>query len=524
MLPLFKGNSQRLSSKLTSDQIEFIYNSTKNYPKINSAKMDLKIRAYIIKNNIRDSELRCKNCKVSYVKFNSFSKGFVTYCSPRCANTSDEFITKQKATNLERYGHEYNFASDETKRKKKATNLEKYGHSNVLCSNHTKQQNLENFGTENVSQSLIIKTMIKRKNDTKFGINRSHKNYHIENYHNFNNIDFICKKFKDKDNHFKINEFMEYFKCSASIGYLKMKKLGIDYNTRVGVSEPEYEILDLLPNSIHQDSSLGIELDILSDNIAIEYNGLMWHSHGKSKYSMFNNPSPNTVRHLTKTNIVEENNFQLYQIFENEWLNPVTKQIWKSKLSNKKKIMARKCSIQEINSKIADEFNELNHLQGSCKSSIQYGLYHDNNLVSVMTFSKSRFTKEYEYELIRFCSIQNVVVVGGASRLLKHFERQIRPKNLISYANRRWSKGDLYYKLGFTHTHNSPPNYFYFKDNVKDSDKVLESRNKYQKHKLSKLLTNFDQNLTETENMYNNNYRKIYDCGNMVFVKNYEEN
>ena len=40
----------------------------------------------------------------------------------------------------------------------------------------------------------------------------------------------------------------------------------------------------------------------------------------------------------------------------------------------------------------------------------------------------------------------------------------------------------------------------------------------FQKHKLKDKLENFDSDLTEVENMINNGYNRIYDCGNLKFV------
>jgi hypothetical protein len=63
------------------------------------------------------------------------------------------------------------------------------------------------------------------------------------------------------------------------------------------------------------------------------------------------------------------------------------------------------------------------------------------------------------------------------------------------------------------------PNYFYIaKNQVR-----LESRNKYQKHKLVALLEDYDANLTESQNMFNNSYRRLWDCGNVVFTKEREQ-
>lgn len=259
------------------------------------------------------------------------------------------------------------------------------------------------------------------------------------------------------------------------------------------------------------------ELDIYiqNKNLAIEYDGIMYHSYGKSKSSKFNNyNNENKYYHLSKTNRCNELNIQLLHIFENEWSNK--KEIWKSVILNKlgmsNKIFARNCIIKKVSSIDSKNFLEKNHLQGSCLSKINIGLFYNNELVSLMTFGKSRFNKNYDWELLRFCNKLNIVVIGGASKLFKYFRNKYSG-TIISYANKRWSNGNLYKKLGFKLLKETKPNYFYFLPN----ENILYSRILFQKHKLKFKLKIYDENLTETENMYNNNYRKIYDCGNYVF-------
>jgi hypothetical protein len=129
-----------------------------------------------------------------------------------------------------------------------------------------------------------------------------------------------------------------------------------------------------------------------------------------------------------------------------------------------------------------------------------------------MNFGKPRFNKKYDWELLRYCTKKYTTVVGGASRLFDFFKRNYAG-SIISYCDLRYSTGQLYQLLKMKLLHQSAPNYFYTKDCI-----VLESRNKYQKHKLVKLLSNFDPNLTEAQNMFNNGYRRIWDCGNLVYV------
>jgi hypothetical protein len=129
-----------------------------------------------------------------------------------------------------------------------------------------------------------------------------------------------------------------------------------------------------------------------------------------------------------------------------------------------------------------------------------------------MTFGKSRYNKAYEYELLRFANKCNINVIGGFSKLLKYFITTYSPKSIITYADRRFSNGNVYEKNNFTFLHNSKPNYYYTK-----YDKHLYSRVVFQKHKLNNKLEVFNSELTEWENMQLNNYDRIWDCGNKVY-------
>ena len=53
---------------------------------------------------------------------------------------------------------------------------------------------------------------------------------------------------------------------------------------------------------------------------------------------------------------------------------------------------------------------------------------------------------------------------------------------------------------------------------MKNYDKRYHRFN-FQKHKLKNILSKFDQNKTEWENMVENGYDRIWDCGNLIFVK-----
>jgi predicted nucleic acid-binding Zn-ribbon protein len=266
------------------------------------------------------------------------------------------------------------------------------------------------------------------------------------------------------------------------------------------------------------------ELDIYLPelNLAIEYCGLYWHG-DKQK--------PNNY-HLDKTIKCNDLNIRLIHIFEDEWVNK--QKIVKEKLryvlgvSNKPKIYARKCYIKEISSDRKNKFLDKYHIQGRDNSKIKLGLYAKSPktgktiLVSVMTFCKPRkalgqtSNSIYDYELSRFASTYNYIVIGGFSKLFKYFERNYSWNSLITYADKRWSQGNVYIKNGWYYDHDSKPNYWYVDNN--HGDKRFH-RYQFRKGNLKKLFPDiYSDSKTEKEIMEEANYYRIYDCGNMVFT------
>ena len=269
----------------------------------------------------------------------------------------------------------------------------------------------------------------------------------------------------------------------------------------------------------------GATIDIVHEpsKTLVEYDGLMWHSFGIDSYSAQNNPNVDPRQELRRLLKAEELGYQMFRVWDSEYMDSLGKKKWdsviQSKLGSTKRIHARKCKIIEVSSKEAKHFADENHLQGSANASARYGLEYEGELVALMTFGKSRYNKNVEWELIRFCSLLGTTVVGGASKLLKHFEVTMKPESLISYANRRWSQGNLYKTLGFEFIGSTEPNYWYFTRRYEREG--IFSRLEFQKHKLKDKLPNFDPELTEMQNMMNNGYRVMYDCGNLKFLKQY---
>ena len=286
-------------------------------------------------------------------------------------------------------------------------------------------------------------------------------------------------------------------KCSYSISrneseifeFLKDKGLKVEERNRSVILPQEIDIL------------------VADKKIAIEYNGLYFHS---DKFL-------NSDYHLLKTESCESKGYQLIHIFSDEWISK--KNIVKSRLLNlvgktENKIYARKCDVKQVPTTEAMLFLDSNHIQGKLGSKIKLGLYYEDRLVSIMTFGGLRKSlgsnkKEGYFELLRFCNEKNTTVIGGASKLFKHFLRNFEVKNVISYADRRWSIGNLYEKLGFSLTSKTKPNYFYTKGHFR------ENRFKYRKSEI--IINEEDKEKTEKEIMKERGYNRVYDSGALKY-------
>lgn len=342
------------------------------------------------------------------------------------------------------------------------------------------------------------------------------RNKNIQNFLKENNcvtLDFIVKNTK----------YHNVSSIGKIIEILNIKPIYYKLNTLVKKEDfdkiKEYEKLHLTSSFSHQENTLKEfmntlnvsfekntrrviapkELDIYvpSKKLAIEYNGLYWHSFeiiGDKNY------------HLNKMNSCNAKNIRLIQLFSDEWIykTKICESIIKSSLGiYEQKIFARKCEIKKVDNALSRRFLTENHIQGSINGE-NYGLYYEDELVQIIVLGKSRFKKN-EIELYRMCTKLNTQVIGGFSKLMKH-----QPYDeVISYVDKRLFDGKGYKSTNWKVIGDTKPNYFYVKN------KMRYNRMKFQKHKLSKFLKDFDANSTEYQNMLNNGYFTIYDCGNL---------
>jgi hypothetical protein len=302
---------------------------------------------------------------------------------------------------------------------------------------------------------------------------------------------------------------------STVIEYCKKHNFTIRSNSNYSLIEKQIEsyINTLHVESIPHDRTIldGKEIDILipSHNLGIEINGLYWHSF---------NPESTQIeyknRHIDKTNLANSKGINLIHISDWEWNNKqaIIKSILKSKLQLTTKLYARKCTIIELDTNQAKDFFNSNHLQGFAPAKYYYGLLYNNQLQMAISIGRDRFSKISEsYELIRMAALLNVTVVGGASKLISHAKRQINNATIVSYCDRNKSNGNGYTSIGFQLDRVTGPGFCWTDGNT------IISRYKCQTQNLKKWLPNYNNMLSQTENMFANKYRRIWDCGNYVF-------
>ncbi len=480
------------------------------------SKVPQRQKQWHIDQNI-DHLILCKTCGINVVNWSVKNKQYSTYCCSKCAQTDQVIQNKREATMIKKYGARTNLMTEENKKKIRETCLERYGVDNFAKSPEflvrSQQTFIERYGVSNPSQSLVIKQQIADTHQKKYNRKRASQQ-HID-------IDIIAlKNNKEKmlelyqTQKMPISEIAELLGVNHSQLCVHFKdNLGIDIS-RHCVSRSERELVQFFKEvGVNVETSNRSilspkELDIyLPDKkIAVELNGLAWHTELRGKDKDY---------HLNKTILCEQQGIRLIHIWDSEWINQqeLVKSRLLSVIGKSIRIPARKCQIIQLSAAQSKEFFDNNHIQKNCVSHKTIGLTYQGNIVAAMSFGKPRFNKTAKWELLRYANLINHSVIGGASRLFLHFLKTTQVSGtIISYCDRRWNTGNLYSQLGFSLSRTTGPNYWYVKNYS-----TIEHRVGYQKHKLSQKLTEFDSELTEWENMINNRYDRVWDCGNWVF-------
>lgn len=507
----YKTNSKWFSKNYPNE-----YNNIISYCSKFNIDLNFKEQIWFYFNQLTERP-KCLSCN-DEVKFrNRFDKPYGDFCSIDCANNNkEELIKRQKETFQKKYGVDFYPHHKEFIEKQKNTKFLKYGDENYNNIEQGKKTKKDKYGDSNYNNHLkYVDTCVNKYGTDNYSRSNNYKNKITKNfkslYPNVNFLDIkkdtIILKCSDCGDDSEISKQLlyerykrNYIVCTSCnpIGHSSRSGYESEICDFLSILNVKYETNKKIPNKKS-------EIDIyLSDfKLGIEFNGLYWHN------ELFKTKN----YHLNKTIDCNSNEIELIHIFEDEWL--YKKEIVLSIIKNRlgitgERIYARKCEIKEISSKESKKFLDENHIQGNVNSKVKIGLFYENKLVSLMTFSKGRILmggKNTEWELNRFCNVIGLNVVGGASRLLKYFIKNYEPNKVVSYSDVRIFDGGMYNKLGFERISQSKPNYWYVINDIR------KHRFGFRKSILVK--EGYDNNKTEREIMFDRKIYRIYDCGNI---------
>lgn len=500
-----KCSAKTRASKYKTSQDEFINKATEvhkgfyKYAKVNYVMTDSKVIItcpdhgdFLQRPHSHLKGSGCKECRKVII-------------SKALTITSEEFLERAKVTHGDRY--EYTLDKYKNFESRIKINCREHGYFYQTARMHVKGQGCPECGATAGGKLL-------RSNTDDFMIQASkihdgRYDYSLTTYSlSSKKVTILCQKhgaFKQMP-----NDHLDGHGC-PSCG--------------VTVSSTETKLFnaikELCPDAINNDRSgiagrgikFPLELDIYSPsaNLAIEVNGLRWHS---SLQQPKMGKEWVTNHQLNKLKSCKLKGVQLLNFYEDEINNKfdIVLSMVKAKLGiSTQSTYARSTTVQDVDWAVAEDFLDINHIQGSGRAAKVKGLFSkDNTLLALMVFGKTQSirgnTATGVYELLRYASSERVI--GGCSKLLKSFLREsTEVTSVISYADKRFSTGGMYESIGFTLAHETPPDYCYVYKNSR------RHKSGFRRSKLAKLLPNFDPELTEEVNCHNHKIFKLYGCG-----------
>lgn len=445
------------------------------------------LKKYGVDNPMQNKNIRENACKTNVKKYG-------------VTNPSQYYKIKekQKHTMLQKYGCVSPLQNTDILEKMRGKNLQKTGYSWTQQNPDTRQKTyktcIEKYGTKYVSQRNIDTNVLNILNDkdqfTK--LYSVHSNRSLAALLNVSDVSII--------NYAKLHGIHVSGRSSYEL-QLRNFLISCGFKPEEDFVENKFMLLN------------GKQLDfyIPSKKIAIEFNGLHFHSSA--------NKNITSLYHYQKMIKAKEMGIRLVTIFEDELLEKqdVVFEYLRNilQISDKQRIFARRCTVKLISATLANDFLQKYHLQGKPASSGVYvALYHLDSIVAVMSFHKQRNKHNNEglWELSRF-SCGNVKVVGAAGKLLSFFIKTYYPDKIISFADARWSTGDMYFKLGFELETFIRPDYRYYKPGTLKRT----HKSKYTKNKIQKMGIDI-AGKTESQLTTELGLHKIWDCGKYRFV------
>lgn len=422
---------------------------------------------------------------------------------------------KAKATLEAKYGG-MGAASPQIRAKIEATMKERYGDSNPAKNDAIRkkiseacrspeyqakyaQTALANWGVDRPSKTKAVQQKIKETNLERYGVECTLQREDVKEKLKQSNLE----KYGVEN-----ALFSDYGKEQARQGYLQHMREGNNKISKLNqqIAEAMQEMYGIETEFEYIIKGKWYDLKLKDSNIVLEIDPSYTHSDLPNHWSAEGLPPD---YHLMKSTIAEENGYRCIHVFDWDNLDKIAKM-----LKSKQLLYARNCDLISLTEKEASEFIDLYHLQGKTRGTqYAYGLKYNGEIVEVMTFGKPRYNKNYQWELLRLCTDSTYKVIGGASRLLQAFVKEVEPDSILSYCDKAKFNGKVYEELGFSLDHISPPSKIWSRGNEHITDNLLRMRGYDQLFN-----TNYGKGTSNEELMITDGWRSVYDCGQMVFV------
>lgn len=471
-----------LISKISFEQLKDYYindnntfDNTLQYFHLSNSELLFLIQHYSLYKDKRLSKVHAdatKQNKYGDENYNNRERAAQTCLEKYNVDNPFKNVERVKQGVKDKYGVEHPCQNEEIKEKLKNTMYERYGGfgfgSNIISEKIT-QTNIGRYGVENPAKSDVVKDKIRKS---------------VE------------------------NTFMTVY---GSTCYFTSPNRSFNYNSVYSSLNKKFATL-LNDNNVSFEQEFVIgrySYDFRVNDKLVEINPFATHN---STWSPFGDKNIKSFDyHFNKTLTAKENGYRCINVWD--WDN-VDKII--SLLKDRETVYARKCEIRIIDNKKCKEFLNEYHLQGYSKSEINIALYYCGNIISVMTFGKPRYNKNYEYELIRYCSCYNVI--GGVEKLFSYFIKNYSPKSIISYCDNSKFEGKVYKQLNFVlRDYGKPSKHWYNPKTMKHiTDNLLRQRGFDQL--LGKEYGCYGKGTSNEELMLQHGFVEIFDCGQSSYI------
>lgn len=438
---------------------------------------------------------------------------------------SKQIADARSKTMIDKYGVEYSMQSNELRSKISKTNERRYGYSNPAknpeikskiskslqseeCQQKVQQTNLKRYGVSYASQSLDVQNKMKLTSLERYGVEyptqcETVKSKMIKTLYNTRMQDPSIKQ-----------------RSVEAIHATCKERYGVDWpcqleqcrqasSAKSNINNKFKSICEsngiLLESEFHL-GSYSYDFRLVGQNILIEIDPTYTHN------AIGNHWTSNGLAydyHKLKSELAESKSFRCIHIFDwDDWAKII------DIIRPKQVVYARHCTILDVSSIDCDSFLNSYHLQNTCRGqTIRLGLYCDGELIQLMSLGKPRYNKNYEWELLRLCSHPKYRVLGGASKLFKHFINTYEPNSIISYCDKSKFKGDVYSEIGMNLKYTAPPAKVWSNGKQKITDNLLRQRGFDQIFH-----TKFGKGTSNEELMLKHGWLPVYDCGQAVYA------